>query len=729
MPAGGGRARKGKVADMALAISPEHSELAEVAVSHLERHGARQAARDSLAGPTDLGKFWSSTADLGWLGLHLPEEYGGSGYGIAELSVVLEALGHELAPGPLLPTVIASAIIAHSGDADLRGQLLPGLADGSVVGAVGLSGGLTLDADGLLSGRTRAVLAAPDADVLVLAIGDDLVVLDASATGVDITSAMALDTTRSIGTVVCNGVEVPASRILGGATRSGRSVLRILMSAEAIGGSLAALEMATDYAKVREQFGRTIGSFQAVKHHLANMLIATEETIAATWDAARAVDVDGTWFAAAVAASHAGPAQLKNARMNIQLHGGIGFTWEHDAHLYLRRATTVAAILADGTDPLADIVAAYRAGQAQGASFELPPESEAFRAAARAEAEAIRALPEPQRRDHLVDSGYLVPHWRKPWGREAGAIEQLVIEEEFDGIDLPDLGITGWVNLTIAQVGSDEQRNRWIEPVLRGRDQWCQLFSEPGAGSDAAAVRTVGKRVDGGWRVTGQKVWTSVALECQWGLATVRTDPEASKHAGVTMMAIDLSSEGVQIRPLQEITGDALFNEVFFDDVFVPDSDVVGGVGEGWKVARATLGNERVSIGGGSGSISFGVAELVKLLDESAAAEAEHRVGEMIAEAHTLRLLNLRQAARAVIGAGPGPEANVTKLVKAEHSQRITELGIDLAGIAAVTGETPELTYAYLFARCLTIAGGTSEIMRNTIAERLLGLPRDPLAR
>jgi alkylation response protein AidB-like acyl-CoA dehydrogenase len=229
--------------------------------------------------------------------------------------------------------------------------------------------------------------------------------------------------------------------------------------------------------------------------------------------------------------------------------------------------------------------------------------------------------------------------------------------------------------------------------------------------------------------VTGQKVWTSVALECQWGLATVRTDSEASKHAGVTMMAIDLTSAGVQIRPLQEITGDALFNEVFFDDVFVPDSDVVGGVGEGWKVARATLCNERVSIGGGSGSISFGTAELVKLLDESGTADAEHRVGEMIAEAHTLRLLNLRQAARAVIGAGPGPEANVTKLVKAEHSQRITELGIDLAGTAAVTGDAPELTYAYLFARCLTIAGGTSEIMRNTIAERLLGLPRDPLAR
>ncbi|MBA4022615.1 MAG: acyl-CoA dehydrogenase [Gordonia sp.] len=714
---------------MALAISSEHIELADAAAGHLQRHDVRGAARDSLDGSVDLAKFWSSTADLGWLGLHLPEEYGGSGYGIPELTVVLEALGHEIAPGPFLATVVASAVIAHAGDDGLKSELLESLGDGSAVGGVGLSAGLSLDTEGLISGQVRAVLSAPEADVLVLALGDDVVVLDKNTAGVEVTAAKALDTTRGLGTVSCTGVAAPAHRILGGAARSSRSILRILASAEAIGGALACLEMATEYAKVREQFGRTIGSFQAVKHHCANMLIATEATIASTWDAARANDIDGTWFAAAVAAFYAGPTQLKNARMNIQLHGGIGFTWEHDAHLYLRRATTVAAILSDDIDPLSDIVAAYRAGQAQGASFELPEEAEAFRAAARAEADAVRYLSEAERRDHLVDSGYLVPHWRKPWGREAGAIEQLVIEEEFEGIDLPDLGITGWVNLTIAQVGSDDQRNRWIEPVLRGRDQWCQLFSEPGAGSDAAAVRTVGKKVDGGWRVTGQKVWTSVALECQWGLATVRTDPDASKHAGVSMMAIDLSSEGVQIRPLREITGDALFNEVFFDDVFVPDSDVVGGVGEGWKVARATLGNERVSIGGGSGSIAFGTAELVKLLDETGSSDGEHRVGEMVAEAHTLRLLNLRQAARAVIGAGPGPEANVTKLVKAEHSQRITELGIDLAGTAAVTGDTPELTYAYLFARCLTIAGGTSEIMRNTIAERLLGLPRDPLAR
>jgi alkylation response protein AidB-like acyl-CoA dehydrogenase len=310
-------------------------------------------------------------------------------------------------------------------------------------------------------------------------------------------------------------------------------------------------------------------------------------------------------------------------------------------------------------------------------------------------------------------------------------LEQLVIEEEFANVERPDMGITGWVTLTIAQAGNDDQRERWVEPVLRGQVMWCQLFSEPGAGSDAAAVRTAAKKVDGGWRVTGQKVWTSLAHQCQWGLATVRTDPDAPKHAGVTMVAIDMNAPGVTVNPLKDITGRAHFNEVFFDDVFVPDSDVVGDVNRGWLVARATLGNERISIGGGSGGATgFSADDLIKLLDSTPAATVAtyvRQAGEVIAESHTLRLLNLRRVTRAIAGAEPGPEGNVTKLLVAEAGQRMTELGLQLAGSAAVVGQTPRLTNAYLGNRAMTIAGGTSEITRNTIAERILGLPRDPL--
>jgi alkylation response protein AidB-like acyl-CoA dehydrogenase len=197
------------------------------------------------------------------------------------------------------------------------------------------------------------------------------------------------------------------------------------------------------------------------------------------------------------------------------------------------------------------------------------------------------------------------------------------------------------------------------------------------------------------------------------------------------MVAIDMKAPGVTVNPLRGMTGHAHFNEVFFDDVFVPDSDVVGDVNRGWLVARATLGNERVSIGGGSGGATgFSADALIKLLDNAPAETAAtylRRAGEVIAEAHTLRLLNLRRVSRAIAGSEAGPEGNVTKLLVAEAGQRMTELGLELAGSAAVVGQTPTLTQAYLGNRAMTIAGGTSEITRNTIAERILGLPRDPL--
>jgi 3-oxochol-4-en-24-oyl-CoA dehydrogenase len=719
----------------ALAITDEHRALADAAKGRLGRLKSLAAARATLdpesPATTHPADIWSAAAQVGWQGLAIPEEHGGSGFGLSELAVVIEAQGRELCPGPFLPTVSAATVIDRCAPDSVRAQILPGLADGSAVGALGCSGSIVAGSDLVMSGESPAVLGAPDATVLVLAAGDDVVIVDADAEGVTVTPLHSLDTTRSIGAVALRAVALSEDRVLRGAARRARTVFRILASAEAVGVSWAALDMAVEYAKVREQFGRTIGTFQAVKHHAANMLVNAEQTTAATWDAARADELDSAWFPAAVAAAHAIRTQIFNAQCNIQLHGGIGFTWEHDAHMYLRRARTLAAIMGDGADPLFDVVDGQRSGQAHGASFALPDEAEEYRKAARDAVSTLRSLPSEQQRDFLVDSGYLVPHWPKPWGRAAGVAEQLVIEEEFAGIDRPDMGITGWVTLTIAQAGNDDQRERWVEPVLRGEVMWCQLFSEPGAGSDAAAVRTTAKKVDGGWRITGQKVWTSLAHLCQWGLATVRTDADAPKHAGVTMVAIDMKAPGVTVNGLRGLTGHAHFNEVFFDDVFVPDGDVVGDVNRGWLVARATLGNERISIGGGSGGpTGFTADDLVELLDSAAADTAAahlRQVGEVIAEGHTLRLLNLRRVTRALAGAEPGPEGNVTKLLVAEQGQRLTELGMELAGSAAVVGQAQLLTQAYLGNRAMTIAGGTSEITRNTIAERILGLPRDPL--
>ncbi len=284
--------------------------------------------------------------------------------------------------------------------------------------------------------------------------------------------------------------------------------------------------------------------------------------------------------------------------------------------------------------------------------------------------------------------------------------------------------------MTVNQYATEDQVERWVRQTLLGEYVWCQLFSEPDAGSDAAAVTTRGTRVDGGWRVTGQKVWTSGAQYCHLGLATVRTDPQVPKHAGITTMVIDMHAPGVEVRPLRQLTGNAGFNEVFFDDVFVPDDDVVGAVNDGWTVARSTLGNERVSIGGSSGGL-FRSMDLLALLERAGdrVPGASARVGAALSTEHALKLLNLRRAQRAVVGAGPGPEGNVTKLVLAEHGHVRARLQGDLVGpaVAFLEGEDALAGNSELATRAMSIAGGTSEITRNQIAERILGLPRDPL--
>lgn len=299
------------------------------------------------------------------------------------------------------------------------------------------------------------------------------------------------------------------------------------------------------------------------------------------------------------------------------------------------------------------------------------------------------------------------------------------------GVKRPDYSITGWVVLTLIQHGTESQIDRFVEKALLQEEVWCQLFSEPGAGSDAAAISTRATRVEGGWRVNGQKVWTSGAHYSSRGLATVRTDPNATKHAGITTVIIDMNAPGVEIRPLRMLLGSAEFNEVFLNDVFVPDEDVVGEPNTGWTVARATLGNERVSIGGGSGAGGFPATGLISLLQEKRGqfSGSDTEIGSFIAEDHGLRVLNLRRAVRSIEGAGPGPEGNITKLLAAEHFGKQANLLARILGpdLAIVDGGVEIWSLMVLGARAMTIAGGTSEITRNQIAERILGMPRDPL--
>ncbi|MGN6337394.1 acyl-CoA dehydrogenase [Mycobacterium sp.] len=719
---------------MGIAITDDHRELAEVARGFLTSQKARWAARSLLdASDEPRPGFWQHLVELGWLGLHVDEEYGGSGYGLPELVVVIEELGRTVAPGPFVPTVIASAVIAKDGTPEQKSRLLAGLIDGTVTAGIGLDSQVHV-ADGVADGEAGIVLGAGLAELLLIAAGDDVLVLDRGRDGVSVEVPDNFDPTRRSGRVRLRNVRLSDDDILTGARQSALARARALLAAEAVGGASDCVDSAVDYAKVRQQFGRTIATFQAVKHHCANMLVGAESGIAAVWDAARAASEDEEQFRliAAVAAALALPAYVRNAELNIQVHGGIGFTWEHDAHLHLRRAVVSAALLG-GDAPAADVFERTAAGAVRENSLDLPPEAEELRAGIRADAAEIAALGKEAQRDKLIETGYVMPHWPKPWGRAADAVAQLVIDEEFRaaGIKRPDYGITGWVILTLIQHGTPWQIERFVEKALRKDEIWCQLFSEPDAGSDAASIKTRATRVDGGWKINGQKVWTSGAHYCARGLATVRTDPDAPKHAGITTVIVDMKAPEVEVRPLRQMTGGSDFNEVFFNDLFVPDEDVVGTPNSGWTVARATLGNERVSIGG-SGSFYEGLADqLVQLTEQrpERLAGGRIRVGSYLAEETALRLLNLRRAARSVEGAGPGPEGNVTKLKLAEHMVEGAAIMAALLGpdVALTDGPGALAGRLMMGARGMAIAGGTSEVTRNQIAERILGMPRDPL--
>ena len=727
---------------MGIALTDDHRELADVARAFLTSQKARWAARSLLDAPDESRPpFWHDLVELGWLGLHIDEEYGGSGYGLPELVVVIDELGRAVAPGPFVPTVIASAVIAKEGAGDQKARLLPGLIDGTVTAGIGLDSQVQVKdgpKNGIASGEAGIVLGAGLAELLLIAAGDDVLVLERDRAGVSVEVPDNLDPTRRSGRVRLDSVSVTADDTLPGARESALARARTLLAAEAVGGAADCVDSAVEYAKVRQQFGRTIATFQAVKHHCANMLVAAESAIAAVWDASRAAAEDSSEdeaqfrLIAAAAAALAFPAYARNAELNIQVHGGIGFTWEHDAHLHLRRALVTAALLG-GDAPARDVFDRTAAGAFRANSLDLPPEAEELRTRIRADAAQIAALDKNAQRDKLIATGYVMPHWPKPWGRAADAVEQLVTEEEFRaaGIRRPQYSITAWVILTLIQHGTPWQIERFVEKALRHEEVWCQLFSEPDAGSDAASVKTRATRVEGGWKINGQKVWTSEAQQARRGLATVRTDPDAPKHLGITTVIIDMKAPEVEVRPLRQITGSSEFNEVFFNDVFVPDEDVVGTPNSGWTVARATLGNERVSIGGAGSSYGGLTGRLVELTQQRGdrLAGAEVRIGTFLAEEHALRLLNLRRAVRSIEGAGPGPEGNVTKLKLAEHMIEGAAIFAGLLGpeVALTDGPGALVGRMIMSARSMAIAGGTSEVTRNQIAERILGMPRDPL--
>jgi alkylation response protein AidB-like acyl-CoA dehydrogenase len=715
---------------------------------------AGDLAGDVAAGEEPAGegpaweRHWNALAGLGIFSIALPGAAGGADGTVADLAAAVEQITYALVPGPVMPTLLAGLVLRDRADLPGAKELLPALAAGQAPAAVGLATGTltgTWLADGTLrvSGDAGLVLGAGGTSHLLLgalvsdgaaaaarsggaAGGEVWFGVPAGQKGVQVTARRPVDFSRPLASVRLTGAIIAPGDVLTGLTTAAvRDLAATLFCAEAAAVAGFCSGTAAAYARTRHQFGRPIGSFQAVKHLCAGMLCRAESATAAAWDAARAADEapDEYPLAAAAAAALALDAAVDNAKDCIQVLGGIGFTWEHDAHLYLRRALALRQLLGGsagwraraGELALAGTRRQLRlsvagAGTQDGADSHDGPDgqdgagsrdepgsrdrADPVAGAARAVASIVTALPARRQRAALAEAGYVAPQWPAPYGLSASPADQLVIDDELNraGLTRPDLVIGGWAGPAIISHGTPAQRDRFIGPTLRGEITWSQLFSEPDAGSDLAAVRTRAVRVTGdghggtaGWQLTGQKVWTSLAHEADWAICLARTDPEAPKHRGLTYFLVDMHSSGIEIRPLREITGRAAFNEVFLDGVFVPDDCVVGECGGGWRIARSTLATERVAMGRGS---ALG-DEVERLIGAVAAAglagdpAVREQVGALVASGLAGSVMDLRSALAQLAGADEGHQAAVRKLVGVAHRQAVAETALTTSSCSA----------------------------------------------
>ncbi|HUC55765.1 MAG TPA: acyl-CoA dehydrogenase [Streptosporangiaceae bacterium] len=721
---------------MAIALTPEQLALAESVAQWAKRANTIPAVRDleTLGGRSGQEPWsaanWHGLTEAGVFTITVPESEGGAGGSVVDVAVVTEALALTLAPGPVLPTLIAGLVLP-AGHALLE-QLGAGTASvavplrsGGLIAVESPGGGLTV------TGTASLVLGAGDTTHLLLAAesdaGETWFVLESSGPGVRIAPRAPVDFSRALGDVTLDGLRVPPVQVLDLRPGLVSDLAATLAAADASGIAAWCVTTASDYAKTRMQFGRPIGSFQAMKHLCATMLGRSELVTALAWDAALAAShaSDELPLASAAAAALALDAAVDNAKDCVQVLGGIGFTWEHDAHLYLRRALALRQLLggsaiwrARAAELALDGSRRHRAGQ------EESGRAADVRKAAALVAKATSAVPPERVRKGLAEVGYVAPAWPKPYGLGVTPAEVRIIDEELAavGITRPDLAIGNWAIPAIAQHGTQEQLERFAEPTLRGDITWCQLFSEPEAGSDLASLRTRAVKADGGWSITGQKVWTSLAHQADWAICLARTDPDVPKHKGITYFLVPMKGPGIEIRPLREMTGRQMFNQVFLDEVFVPDDCVVGQPGDGWKIARTTLATERVAMVRGGG-LSAELEQLLTTVAKGANLTMLDAVGARLAEGLALSAIDDRLAD----AHRPDSLAAVKKLLGVSHRQAIAETALVLSGErgAAEDGHAAAAVQEFLLTRCLSIAGGTTQVLLTLVAERVLGLPRE----
>lgn len=753
-----------------------------------ELAGAVRAVCDKYAKPeqvlaaayensdVDDSELWSVLRQqVGVAAIAVPEHLGGAGYGTVALGVVAHELGRTLAPVPFLSSAVLSAgLLADVHEmSSFAAHRLSDLSDGTRTASAILTadGGpwspdtvpFAAHRDGedwRVTGTARHVLGGASADdlVLVAATADGLALFVVDPAGVALTTERSLDGTRPLATVVCT--HAPAVRIASAGVEEivARNVTRALavLAAEQVGACERLLELSTEYARTRIQFGRPIGAFQAVKHRCADMLVNIEWARSASQAALQAFDDEVTTaeteWRASMAKAVCSEALRDAAHANIQIHGGIGFTWENSANLYVRRARSDEALFGLPSrhwDVLSAHIRAMNFSPDVGdpdttSGIGGAPTTQELRSRIR---EFLTAAPkptglrnygptptaddvEPGRTWHryLADHGYACLHWpTEHGGADTSVLHQAIFAEECARAGVPrQLGITAidLVGPVLIAYGSDDQKQRHLEPIRLGEHIWTQLFSEPGAGSDLAGIRTKAQRTESGWRVDGQKVWSSAANSAVFGLLLARTGPDA--HSGLSMFIVPMDADGVTVRPLKQIDGESKFNEVFLDSVDLAESALIGEVGQGWKIAMLTLGRERLTLGSQAVGMFQRHARMTEaarnrgLLDET----LERSLTRLWARMWLLRFTWERAVAD---GDTASAAFSVLKLMTSETDRDLGDLATEVLGTdVCVDPGADELVRQMLVGRAQTILGGTSEIQRNILGERVLKLPKEP---
>lgn len=738
---------------MTLGLTAEQQELSDAVGQFAARHAPIATTRDNFEALAagKLPQWWDALIANGFHAVHIPERLGGQGGRLIDSACVLEAAAKALLPGPLLPTVTTGAVALLADPMPAAESLLRQLAAGAPA-AIVLPGNGEFRAcpdgqDWVVSGASDVTAGVCSAQLILVAAdaaGGDVVwlLVDPEKSTATTEPADGTDIVTDVGRLRLT--EHAAAGVLTGIDPvRAECITAALVASTTAGITQWCVEAVTAHLRIREQFGKVIGTFQALQHSAAMLLINSELATAAAWDAVRAADesLDQHRIAAAGAAVMAispAPDLVLDA---LTMFGAIGFTWEHDVHLYWRRAISLAASIGPA-NRWARRLGRLTCGQQRDMSVNLGDADADFRAQVAQTLDAALDLSNDQpgrqgdyedfktgpQRTLIAEAGLIAPHWPKPWGLEAGPLRQLIIDDEFakrPELVRPSLGIAEWILPSVLKAAPKDLQDKLIPPTQRGEIAWCQLFSEPGAGSDLAALATRATKVDGGWNINGHKIWTSVAHRADYGALLARTDPAASKHRGIGYFILDMCTPGIEIQPIKTATGEAHFNEVFLTDVFIPDDMLLGDPVGGWNLAIATMAEERSAI---SGYVKFDRAAALRQLASEPGPDRDdalRALGELDAYTNAIKALGVRETIRLLDGQPSGPASSIAKVAMNVLLRRTFEATLQLTGrLAMVADSDPAIVEPYLHLPAELIGGGTREIQLNIIAQMILGLPR-----